>query len=207
MKKDNFTLYRLLAAACFALRAVYQIYVCYDMLSIEDYAFVGVYIGLALTFLWGQKAVLLCVTILSATYNAASWFLNLYGELTGNVRSYYLLQVASLLYALAFVMLAVTLIIARKNKRNIYSLWFLPTALFLASTVIYIFVFDYIFPAQYGMEMQWLLPEILRDAIEACGFAFAGLWLKEGVSRSTNTSVDTASAANTDASPLTDSKQ
>ena len=60
---------------------------------------------------------------------------------------------------------------------------------------------------QYYMEMQWLLPEILRDAIEACGFAFAGLWLKGGVSRSTNTSVDAVSATDTGASPLTDSKQ
>lgn len=211
MKKGNFTLYRLLAAACFALRAAYEIYLSlgygFDMLIMDDYIYIGVYVSIALTLLLEKKVPLICASILFSLYGLYNWFLDLYEEMVENSHSHYLLHTAGLFWILAFAAFAVILIMAAKSDKRICSFWFLPATFCLVSTAAFIYLYDYFFPVQYGMEMQWLLPEILRDAIEACGFAFAGLWLKGGVSRSTNTSVDAVSATDTGASLLTDSKQ
>ena len=207
----NLAQYRLFASIFVFLRMVESVYSNYiygfDNLTLADYISIGFFIGLTLSLLLGRKIIGLCFSIPFILSSSYYFLLNLANEEMQRSYNYPLLHIASLFDLLTYVTLAAAFIMSIKKDHSIKSFWFWPAAFSLATTAVYVYVYDYVFPMQYYMEMQWLLPEILRDAIEACGFAFVGLWLKEGVSCSTNTSVDAASATDTDASLLTDSKQ
>ena len=207
----NLARYRLFASIFAFLRMVESVYFNYiygfDNLTLADYISIGFFIGLTLSLLLGRKIIGLCFSIPFILSSSYYFLLNLANEEMQRSYNYPLLHIASLFDLLTYVTLAAAFIMSIKKDHSIKSFWFWPAAFSLATTAVYVYVYDYVFPMQYYMEMQWLLPEILRDAIEACGFAFAGLWLKGGVSRSTNTSVDAVSATDTGASPLTDSKQ
>ena len=207
----NLARYRLFASIFAFLRMVESVYFNYiygfDNLTLADYISIAFFIGLTLSLLLGRKIIGLCFSIPFILSSSYYFLLNLANEEMQRSYNYPLLHIASLFDLLTYVTLAAAFIMSIKKDHSIKSFWFWPAAFSLATTAVYVYVYDYVFPMQYYMEMQWLLPEILRDAIEACGFAFAGLWLKGGVSRSTNTSVDAVSATDTGASPLTDSKQ
>ena len=179
------TQYRLLATLCFALLAAYFIY-CYLEYGIGNFSIAGnlypvMYAGITLALLKGNKKVIIFFSSLFALYLSYCWIPDFLSEVVQKEHSFPLLHAGDMVDVLAYVALIATLITAAKRERCVQHLYFLPATFRLLYLLINIYVFNYFFPLQFLMEKQWLLSDTLREAIEACGFAFAGLWLKSSI--------------------------
>lgn len=206
----NLARYRLFASIFAFLRMAESVYFNYiygfDNLILADYISIGFFIGLTLSLLLGRKIIGLCFSIPFILSSSYYFLLNLANEEMQRSYDYPLLHIASLFDLLTYVTLAAAFIMSIKKDHSIKSFWFWPAAFSLATTAVYVYVYDYVFPMQYYLEMQWLLSDILWDVVDICGLTFTGLWLSKSIPASTSATTKIASLAETDTSTLDDSK-